>query len=233
MGGRGRRPIRAAWQVSFCRGLHGIASECADDMKKDFRGHVRPEPLRSARGGREVPGSDRSSAGVVGRGGKRSISLPGEGAGDFAPPEALRVAAPVQEGSVVTAGTINYEGPVDVRATATGSESVLAGIGKMVVEAQSREAPVARLADGIAGRCAGPPLTLSLSPPLNSFLPPPVPGRGDVNILPPPGRFCYSVMSISLATGLFWGLAGAEMFPQVQSPRPPRRPARPSPLCLP
>jgi len=61
-----------------------------------------------------------------------------------------------QEGSAVTAGTINYEGPVDVRAEATGEDSVLAGIGRMVVEAQSREAPVARLADKIAGRfCYG------------------------------------------------------------------------------
>eukprot|EP00951_Prasinocladus_malaysianus_P008661 scaffold62970_cov16-Prasinocladus_malaysianus.AAC.1 len=56
-----------------------------------------------------------------------------------------------QEGSGVTAGTINYEGAIDVRASATGSESVLAGIGRMVVEAQGREAPVARLADRIAG----------------------------------------------------------------------------------
>jgi len=84
-----------------------------------------------------------------------------------------------QVGATVTAGTINYEGPIDVEATATGSDSVLAGIGRMVVEAQSREAPVARLADSIAG------------------------------------KFCYGVMSISLATGLFWGLAGAQLFPEV------------------
>jgi cation transport ATPase len=62
-------------------------------------------------------------------------------------------------GSPVTAGTINYEGAIDVTATATGADSVLAGIGRLVVEAQSREAPVARLADKIAGRSVPFPVT--------------------------------------------------------------------------
>lgn len=56
-------------------------------------------------------------------------------------------------GSPVTGGTINYEGPVTVRATATGGESTLAGIARLVAQAQSREAPIQRLADSVAGRC--------------------------------------------------------------------------------
>lgn len=59
-------------------------------------------------------------------------------------------------GSRVTAGTVNYEGPVVVRVGATGSDSTLAGIGRLVAAAQAREAPVQRLADAVAGRfCYG------------------------------------------------------------------------------
>ncbi|KAK9827103.1 hypothetical protein WJX74_006457 [Apatococcus lobatus] len=59
-------------------------------------------------------------------------------------------------GSKVTAGTVNYEGPVVVRVGATGSDSTLAGIGRLVAAAQAREAPVQRLADAVAGRfCYG------------------------------------------------------------------------------
>ena len=47
---------------------------------------------------------------------------------------------PVIPGSKVTGGTIAYEAPLIVQATATGGESTLAGIGRLVAEAQSREA---------------------------------------------------------------------------------------------
>ncbi|KAK9856466.1 hypothetical protein WJX84_001588 [Apatococcus fuscideae] len=61
-----------------------------------------------------------------------------------------------QAGSKVTAGTVNYEGPVIVRVGATGADSTLAGIGRLVAAAQAREAPVQRLADAVAGRfCYG------------------------------------------------------------------------------
>ena len=52
----------------------------------------------------------------------------------------------------VTAGTVNYEGPVTVRAGSTGADATLAGIGRLVAEAQSREAPIQRLADAVAGK---------------------------------------------------------------------------------
>ncbi|GFH09842.1 HMA domain-containing protein, partial [Haematococcus lacustris] len=68
--------------------------------------------------------------------------------------ESLLVAK--EEGSRVVGGTVNYEGPLDIRATATGAQSTLAGIARLVSEAQGREAPVQRLADAVAGRfCYG------------------------------------------------------------------------------
>lgn len=51
----------------------------------------------------------------------------------------------------MTAGTVNYEGPVIVRASNTGSESTIAGIGRLVASAQAREAPIQRLADSVSG----------------------------------------------------------------------------------
>ena len=57
----------------------------------------------------------------------------------------------VQQGDTVTGGTIVYEAPITIKATATGSSSTLAGIGRLVADAQSREAPVQRLADRVAG----------------------------------------------------------------------------------
>eukprot|EP00798_Chlamydomonas_sp_ICE-L_P031536 gene31536-6721_t len=63
---------------------------------------------------------------------------------------------PKQIGSQVTGGTINYEGPITVRAVATGAQSTLSGIARLVTDAQSREAPVQRLADAVAGKfCYG------------------------------------------------------------------------------
>lgn len=56
-----------------------------------------------------------------------------------------------REGDTVHAGTVCYEGAVAVAATNTGSASRLGGIAALVEEAQSREAPVQRLADRIAG----------------------------------------------------------------------------------
>ncbi|KAL6749213.1 hypothetical protein V8C86DRAFT_1048190 [Haematococcus lacustris] len=68
--------------------------------------------------------------------------------------ESLLVAK--EEGSRVVGGTVNYEGPLDIKATATGAQSTLAGIARLVSEAQGREAPVQRLADAVAGRfCYG------------------------------------------------------------------------------
>ncbi|GAB4822976.1 hypothetical protein N2152v2_010022 [Parachlorella kessleri] len=59
---------------------------------------------------------------------------------------------PVTSGDAVTGGTVLYEAPLTLKATSTGSSSTLAGIGRLVAEAQSREAPVQRLADWVAGK---------------------------------------------------------------------------------
>jgi heavy metal translocating P-type ATPase len=55
-------------------------------------------------------------------------------------------------GDRVTGATLICEGALDVRATAVGRDTVLAGIVRLVEDAQSRKAPVQRLADRLAGR---------------------------------------------------------------------------------
>jgi heavy metal translocating P-type ATPase len=55
-------------------------------------------------------------------------------------------------GDRVTGATLNCQGTLDVRATAVGRDTVLAGIVRLVEDAQSRKAPVQRLADRLAGR---------------------------------------------------------------------------------
>jgi cation transport ATPase len=54
-------------------------------------------------------------------------------------------------GDTVVGGTLNSYGVVDARATAVGADTVLAGIVRLVEEAQGRKAPVQRLADRLAG----------------------------------------------------------------------------------
>lgn len=54
-------------------------------------------------------------------------------------------------GAIVSAGTVNWEGPIKIKASATGAKCVVSDIVQMVEEAQAREAPVQRLADSIAG----------------------------------------------------------------------------------
>lgn len=65
------------------------------------------------------------------------------------------------KGDSVSAGTINWEGPIKVQATTTGSKSAVASIVKLVEEAQGREAPVQRLADAVAGPFAFTIMALS------------------------------------------------------------------------
>lgn len=56
----------------------------------------------------------------------------------------------VSPGSSVTGATVNVSGALTVRATRVGSETTLAQMGKLVSEAQSSKAPIARLADRIS-----------------------------------------------------------------------------------
>jgi Cu2+-exporting ATPase len=59
-------------------------------------------------------------------------------------------------GARVKGGTVAWEAPLTLRATATGADSTLAGIARLVADAQAKGAPVQRLADAVAGRfCYG------------------------------------------------------------------------------
>ncbi|KAL8222949.1 hypothetical protein R6Q57_020348 [Mikania cordata] len=64
-------------------------------------------------------------------------------------------------GLLVSAGTINWDGPLKIEASSTGSNSTITKIVKMVEDAQGREAPIQRLADSIAGPFVYTVMTLS------------------------------------------------------------------------
>ncbi|WP_369045915.1 heavy metal translocating P-type ATPase [Sinomonas sp. P10A9] len=59
--------------------------------------------------------------------------------------------AEVTEGSPVTGATVNTSGRLVVEATRVGSETTLAAMARLVSEAQTGKAPIARLADRISG----------------------------------------------------------------------------------
>ncbi|KAL6208089.1 hypothetical protein ACLB2K_019041 [Fragaria x ananassa] len=61
----------------------------------------------------------------------------------------------------VSAGTINWDGPLRIEATSTGSNSMISKIVRMVEDAQGHEAPIQRLADSIAGPFVYTIMTLS------------------------------------------------------------------------
>ncbi|HIK43957.1 MAG TPA: copper-translocating P-type ATPase [Leptolyngbyaceae cyanobacterium M65_K2018_010] len=69
---------------------------------------------------------------------------------------------PKQPGDAVTAGTVNQTGAIALQVTGTGQNTVLAQMIQLVETAQSRKAPIQRLADGIAGYFAYGVMTLAI-----------------------------------------------------------------------
>lgn len=66
-----------------------------------------------------------------------------------------------EKGLSVSSGTINWDGPLRIKASTTGSDSTISKIINMVEDAQGREAPIQRLADSIAGPFVYTVMTLS------------------------------------------------------------------------
>lgn len=66
-----------------------------------------------------------------------------------------------EEAFVVSAGTINWGGPLRIEASSNGSNSTISKIVSMVKDAQGRAAPIQRLADSIAGPFVYIVMTLS------------------------------------------------------------------------
>lgn len=66
-----------------------------------------------------------------------------------------------EEGLSVSAGTVNWDGPIRIAATSTGTNSMISKIVRMVTDAQGHEAPIQRLADKIAGPFVYTVMTLS------------------------------------------------------------------------
>jgi Cu2+-exporting ATPase len=64
-------------------------------------------------------------------------------------------------GSKVTAGTLNCDGSLLVAAQASGQDTVIADVVRLVEAAQARTAPIQRLADSVAGRFAYGVMALS------------------------------------------------------------------------
>ncbi|XP_038897558.1 copper-transporting ATPase PAA2, chloroplastic isoform X2 [Benincasa hispida] len=66
-----------------------------------------------------------------------------------------------EAGLMVSAGTVNWDGPLRIEASSTGLNSTISKIVRMVEDAQGHEAPIQRLADSIAGPFVYTVLTLS------------------------------------------------------------------------
>jgi len=66
-----------------------------------------------------------------------------------------------QAGDGVSAGTLNQSGAIALQATRTGQDTTLAQIIQLVETAQTRKAPIQRIADGIAGYFTYGVLTLA------------------------------------------------------------------------
>ena len=102
---------------------------------------------------------------IVRQGGKIPVDgvvLAGEAAVDESAITGESVPAEKREGSAVTAATINRSGYLEVRATRVGADTTLSQIVRLMEEASSSKAPIARLADKVSGIFVPTVITIAL-----------------------------------------------------------------------
>jgi Cu+-exporting ATPase len=136
--------LRARSRVSGAiRGLLDLAPRTARRLADDGSEHdvpideVTPGDRLRVRPGEKVPVD-----GVV---------LSGASAVDASMITGEPVPVEVSEGARVTGATLNVQGSFVMRAERVGKDTVLAGIVRMVSEAQRSRAPIQRMADAVAG----------------------------------------------------------------------------------
>ena len=128
----------------------GGAPAPAEEVESVPTPTIRPGDVLRVLPGERVPvdGTICASVGGGGGGGRAAVDesmLTGEAA-----------LVPKRPGDALTAGTVVYEAPLTFTATSTGADSTLAGIARLVADAQACEAPVQRLADAVSGKfCYG------------------------------------------------------------------------------
>ncbi|CAJ1936051.1 unnamed protein product [Sphenostylis stenocarpa] len=121
-------------------------------------------------------------------------------------------------GSEVAAGSINLNGTLTMEVQRPGGETSMANIVRLVEEAQSREAPVQRLADKkpqmVHGEDSGP-ATGQVGCHTVSAPDPELVRTNDDDKQQPTvaGHFTYGVMAASAATFTFWSLYGTHILP--------------------
>ena len=108
-------------------------------------GETRPVPIEEVRAGDRLlvrPGDTVPVDGVIVRGGSAidEAAITGES-----------IPVDKQEGDTVTGGTLNKTGSFELQATRVGDDTTLSQIIRLMEEASSSKAPIAKLADRVSG----------------------------------------------------------------------------------
>lgn len=108
-------------------------------------GETRPVPIEEVKAGDRLlvrPGDTVPVDGVIARGGSAidEAAITGES-----------IPVEKQEGDAVTGGTLNKTGAFELRATRVGDDTTLSQIIRLMEEASSSKAPIAKLADRVSG----------------------------------------------------------------------------------
>lgn len=127
--------------ASAIRTLEALAPRTARLIDENGERDILVEMVRPGDVLRVRPGEKIAVDGVV---------IEGESAVDESLITGESVPVEKRAGDAVIGGTLNTNGSLLYRATATGSDTVLAHILKMVEEAQTSKAPIQRLADAVA-----------------------------------------------------------------------------------